>query len=321
MGLPLARRADRARDADRRPGDRRRRCAAAAPAVAAARISLDLDPRLRRRRPCTDLLDAVDRSHGQLTHPGRAPTAGRMEAVRRLLLLTSAIIFLDVAFYAAISPLLPQYADDLDLNKAQAGILAASYAAGTMLASLPAGYVAARVGPRRTVIGGLLLLGASSLAFGFADQYGFLASARFIQGISSALTWSGAFTWLVTSVGPDRRGAVIGTTIGTAVFGALFGPPIGALATAIGTEPVFGSVLAITLAMAWAAARIPGATETGGGPPPTLAAALARAPVMASPAVVPGPPLKVREDSVPVPPRVGRPGGRPGLIGAGFTGA
>jgi MFS family permease len=241
--------------------------------------------------------------------------------MRRLLLLTSAIIFLDVAFYAAISPLLPQYADDLDLSKAQAGILAASYAAGTLLASLPAGYVAARVGPRRTVIGGLLLLGVSSLAFGFADQYAFLASARFIQGISSALTWAGAFTWLVSSVGADRRGAVIGTTIGTAVFGALFGPPIGALATAVGTEPVFGSVLAITLLMAWAAARIPDATEPEEDSLRTVMTTLTSAPVMAATAMIAVPSLMFGTISVLVPLRIDDLGGSAGLIAAGFTGA
>ena len=38
---------------------------------------------------------------------------------------------------------------------------------------------------------------------------------------------------------------MIGGAIGTAVAGALFGPPLGALATEIGTEPVFGSVLVV----------------------------------------------------------------------------
>ncbi len=76
--------------------------------------------------------------------------------MRRLLILASAMVFLDVAFFAAIAPLLPDYVDDLGLSKAQAGILSASYAAGTLVASLPAGFVASRVGPRRTVIAGLL---------------------------------------------------------------------------------------------------------------------------------------------------------------------
>ncbi len=81
--------------------------------------------------------------------------------MRRLLWLASAMIFFDVAFFAAIAPLLPDYVDQLGLSKAEAGILSASYAAGTLLASLPAGFVASRVGPRRSVICGLLLLGFS----------------------------------------------------------------------------------------------------------------------------------------------------------------
>ena len=53
-----------------------------------------------------------------------------------------------------------EYADELELSKAAAGVLSAAYAAGTLVASLPAGFMAARVGPRRTLLCGLLLLGA-----------------------------------------------------------------------------------------------------------------------------------------------------------------
>ena len=44
---------------------------------------------------------------------------------------------------------------------------------------------------------------------------------------------------------------MIGTALGTAVAGALLGPALGALAAAIGTEPVFGSVLVVALALAY----------------------------------------------------------------------
>ena len=60
-------------------------------------------------------------------------------SVRRLLLLGSTVVFLDVVFYTAITPLLPDYVDDLGLSKAAAGVLSAAYAAGTLIASLPAG--------------------------------------------------------------------------------------------------------------------------------------------------------------------------------------
>src|SRR5829696_1086822 len=112
--------------------------------------------------------------------------------MRRLVILASAMIFFDVAFFAAIAPLLPDYVDDLGLTKAEAGILSAAYAAGTLLASLPAGVLASRVGPRRTVLAGLTLLGLSSVVFGFGREIGLLDAARFAQGIAGALIWSGA---------------------------------------------------------------------------------------------------------------------------------
>ncbi len=49
--------------------------------------------------------------------------------MRRLLLLASAIVFVDTAFFAAITPLLPRYVDDLGISKTAAGLLAAAYPA------------------------------------------------------------------------------------------------------------------------------------------------------------------------------------------------
>jgi MFS family permease len=167
------------------------------------------------------------------------------------------MVFFDVVFFSAIAPLLPDYVSELGLSKAQAGVLSASYAAGTLLLSLPAGLLAARAGPRRTVIGGLLLLGVASVAFGFAHEFLLLDAARFTQGAAGALIWSGALTWLVTTAPPERRGSVIGTALGTAVAGALFGPALGALAAEVGTELVFSSVLGVAVLLALVAARLP----------------------------------------------------------------
>jgi MFS family permease len=167
------------------------------------------------------------------------------------------MVFFDVVFFSAIAPLLPDYVAELGLSKAQAGVLSASYAAGTLLLSLPAGLLAAHAGPRRTVIGGLLLLGVASVAFGFAHEFLLLDLARFTQGAAGALIWSGALTWLVTTAPPEHRGSVIGTALGTAVAGALFGPALGALAAEVGTELVFSSVLGVAIVLALVAARLP----------------------------------------------------------------
>ncbi len=175
--------------------------------------------------------------------------------MRRLLLLASTMVFFDVAFFAAIAPLLPTYVDELGLTKAEAGILSASYAAGTLVFSLPAGFLASRFGPRRTTIVGLVLLGLSSLVFGFGEQVALLEGARFVQGAAGAMIWSGAMTWLITVAPDEDRGSVIGTALGTAVAGALLGPALGALAASVGTEVVFGSVLIVALALVYAAVR------------------------------------------------------------------
>jgi MFS family permease len=238
--------------------------------------------------------------------------------VRRLLVLTSAMVFFDVAFFAAIAPLLPDYVSEYGLTKAQAGFLTASYPAGTLVASLPAGLLAAWLGPRRTVIGGLLLLGVSSAAFGFAGEIVLLDAARFVQGIGGALIWSGALTWLVTTAAPERRGSVIGTALGTAVAGALFGPALGALAAEVGTEPVFGAVLAISLAMAAIAARLPEAQVPERQLLREVAVAMVSRPVLAATAFVAVPSVMFGAIEVLVPLRIADLGGGHGLIAGGF---
>jgi predicted MFS family arabinose efflux permease len=239
--------------------------------------------------------------------------------MRRLVLLASAIVFLDVAFYAALVPLLPDYVDRLDLSKAEAGILSAAYAAGTLAAALPAGFVAARFGPRRTVLAGLGLLAASSFTFGFANHIVLLDAARLVQGIAGALMWSGAFTWLILSAPEDRRGGVIGTAIGTAVAGALFGPPLGALANAIGTRAVFGSVVAVAAVLAWFAARSDDPTERETQGLREVWRTLRSRPVLLAAGFVAAPSALFGVDSVIVPLRLDELGGGPVTIASGFT--
>jgi MFS family permease len=238
--------------------------------------------------------------------------------MRRLLFLASAMIFFDVAFFAAIAPLLPEYVDTLGLTKAEAGILSAAYAAGTLAASLPAGFVASRVGPKRTVIMGLLLLGCASVVFGFADEILLLDSARFVQGIAGALIWSGALTWLISAAPEENRGSVIGTALGTAVAGALLGPALGAIAGSIGTEIVFSSVLVVTALLALGASRLP---ETAAPEEQNLSevmATLTSRPVVEAAVFVAVPSVMFGAIEVLVPLRIDSLGGSHGLIAAGF---
>jgi MFS family permease len=238
--------------------------------------------------------------------------------MRRLIVLASTMIFFDVAFYAAIAPLLPDYVAQFDLSKAEAGVLAASYAAGTLLASLPAGLVATWAGPRRTVIGGLWLLGCSSLVFGFANEIVLLDAARFAQGVAGALIWSGALTWLITTAPPERRGSVIGTALGTAVAGALVGPILGAIAAEVGTDVVFGAVLGIALLLAAFASRLPEAGPPERQPLREVGATILTQPILTATAFVAVPSLMFGAVEVLVPLRIDELGGGHVAIAGGF---
>ena len=177
--------------------------------------------------------------------------------MRRLRLLTSAIVVADTMLYAALVPLLPHYKDELGFSKATAGLIVASFAAGTLLASIPGGVVASRFGPRRAVVAGLVLMAVSSTVFAFADSAPGLGLARFVQGLGSALSWAGALSWLIAAAPRDRRGEVLGTAIGAAIFGALLGPVVGAVASVAGPEPAFLAVAVVGLALAGWALRTP----------------------------------------------------------------
>jgi MFS family permease len=191
------------------------------------------------------------------TPPPSSPDTAAAVRLRRLVLLVGAIVLVDTMFFAAITPLLPEYSARLDLSKASAGVLAAAYGAGAVIGSLPAGWLAARWGVRPTVLLGLAVLGVSSVVFGFAQNVVLLDLARFAQGAGGGGLWAGGLAWLMAVAPRDRRAELMGSALGAAIFGALLGPALGALASVAGTEATFTGVAATALLLAVLAIRTP----------------------------------------------------------------
>jgi MFS family permease len=177
--------------------------------------------------------------------------------MRGLLLLVGAIVFVDTMFFAALTPLLPDYKDELDLSKTEAGVLASSYAFGALFGALPGGIAAARIGVKPVVLAGLAGMGVTTLTFGVADTFWLLLVARFLQGLSSAFSWTASFSWLAAGAPPDRRGELLGAAVGAAIFGALFGPVLGGIAAETSPELAFGSVAVLATALGIWAWRTP----------------------------------------------------------------
>ncbi|HEX6459631.1 MAG TPA: MFS transporter [Thermoleophilaceae bacterium] len=171
--------------------------------------------------------------------------------MRRLVIMVAAIVLVDTMFYAAIAPLLPYYSHHFGLSKSAAGVLAAAYAAGTLIGSLPAGWLAARAGVRPTVLTGLGMMIVSSFAFGFAHSIVVLDVARFVQGVGGAASWAAGLAWLMSRAAGKRRAELIGTALSAAIAGGLLGPVLGTAASQTSPKLVFSliGVLGVGLAL------------------------------------------------------------------------
>jgi predicted MFS family arabinose efflux permease len=177
--------------------------------------------------------------------------------VRRLLFLIGGVVFVDTMFFAALTPLLPDYADRYDLSKAGAGVLAGAYPIGVLIGGIPGGVATARYGARRITIAGALVTGAATFVFAIANTIAVLDAARFIQGVGSAFTWAAGLTWLVGEAPAARRGQTIGTALAFAIVGALFGPVLGGIASVVGRELAFGAAALLSVVLAVWAYRTP----------------------------------------------------------------
>jgi MFS family permease len=143
--------------------------------------------------------------------------ASRQTTIRTALPLVSAIVLLDVLFYSAIAPMLPTYVASFHLSTAEAGLLSGSYALGILIASMPAGWLATRGGTRLTLLLGLGLLGAASIAFGLGQTFWILTTARFLQGVGGAASWAAGLAWLIDVAPRDKRGELLGAVLGIGI--------------------------------------------------------------------------------------------------------
>ena len=156
-------------------------------------------------------------------------------------------------FFVALTPLLPDYADQYDLSKAGVGVLAAAYPIGALAGGIPGGLATARFGARPTTIVGVLVIAVTTMVFATGDSIVVLDTARFVQGFGSAFAWTGgAHVACRSDAGraprPDDRSRDV-----AAIVGALFGPVLGGVASVVGQPPAFGTAGLIAVALAvWA---------------------------------------------------------------------
>ncbi|KAG4267502.1 membrane transporter [Fusarium proliferatum] len=114
--------------------------------------------------------------------------------------------------------------------------------------SLPAGYLADRLGCRRLIyLAGLLLLLVATALFAFGRSILVLIVARVLQGMSAAIVWSVGFAMVLESVGKEKFGGALGAVYSFSTIAELTAPILGGiLYDAVGISAVFAIAMGIT---------------------------------------------------------------------------
>src|SRR5258705_8394857 len=102
--------------------------------------------------------------------------------------LVTLATFTDLVAYSVCVPVLPDISRRLGASPTMIGLLFASFGVTVLAFSLPMGAISDRMGRKGPLVGGLLLLAASTVMFAFADELPGLFAARLVQGAADAVT-------------------------------------------------------------------------------------------------------------------------------------
>ena len=162
-----------------------------------------------------------------------------------------------VAFAAVVSfmglglvdPILPAIAKDLDASPSQVELLFTSYFAFTGISMLVTSAVASRIGAKRTLLSGLVLIIAFSALAGASDTIGAIVGLRAGWGLGNALFIATALSVIIGSASGGVAGAVMlyEAALGLGIsLGPLVGGELGAITW---RGPFFGVAVLMTIAL------------------------------------------------------------------------
>jgi MFS family permease len=131
-----------------------------------------------------------------------------------------------------LSALLPFIRSAFGLSYADAGFAVSAYTIASGVTNAPLGVLADRIGARRVIVWGLVLIGLSSVAIGLSTEYWQLLAFLAVMGIASG-TYHAPASALIAEMFSSRRGVAMGTHT-TAGHLSFFAAPLlaGILATA-----------------------------------------------------------------------------------------
>ena len=130
----------------------------------------------------------------------------------------------------ALSPLLSPVMQEFGLSYAEGGFLFSVFFYGYIVMQVPAGLLGDRLGRKRVLVAGILLVAVSSVLTGLASTLIVLGLARLLTGLAQGLYFANDRPIIAAATPPDRlaigqgvsfSGLGLGTVLGVIVGGAL----------------------------------------------------------------------------------------------------
>jgi len=140
-----------------------------------------------------------------------------------------------------VDPILPALAQSFDASPSQVELLFTSYFAIIAVSMLVTGWISSRIGPRRTLLLGLVLVVCFSAASGAAGSIGQIVGFRAVWGLGNALFIATALSAIVGAASGGLSGAIIlyEAALGLGIAsGPLLGGELGAVSW---RGPFFGT--------------------------------------------------------------------------------
>ena len=142
--------------------------------------------------------------------------------------VVSLVIAVVVALgFGLVVPVLPLFIRAFDVGLFAVTGVVAAFSAVRLVSSVYTGGLADRIGGRRAVGYGALIVAVSSVALAAAPNYWTALAARGVGGFGSALFFNALLTHVVRIIPADYRGRAVGALQGAFLFGISFGPIVG----------------------------------------------------------------------------------------------
>lgn len=143
-------------------------------------------------------------------------------------------VFLTMTGFALVAPILPLYAREFGVSRTGAGFLVSSFAIARLIFDPIGGVATDRLGPRRIMTVGGIVVAASSVLAALAPTYGILVVARILEGFGSAAFATAAMHTIVTRTSKERMGREMAFFQTGLLGGVAVGPFIGGRAAELG---------------------------------------------------------------------------------------